>query len=155
MALIFVTNFIGISIGAGAAGTLIGGYASDRLVSKLGISARALVLAISQVLNNPKLSLINCKLICLTDILNYSQLIASPFAFALFFLEPPLALFSLLAAYIAGKYIFGMIFTLSKSRPNWISNFSRNVVWRHVCNSGGTRPYRHSFQGCVNCTFLH
>lgn len=39
----------GISIGAGAVGTVIGGVLSDRLVSKLGISARALVLAISQV----------------------------------------------------------------------------------------------------------
>lgn len=35
--------------GTGAVGTLIGGYLSDKLVYKMGISARALVLALSQV----------------------------------------------------------------------------------------------------------
>lgn len=39
----------GISIGGGALGSVAGGYISDRLVTRLGISARALVLAASQV----------------------------------------------------------------------------------------------------------
>lgn len=39
----------GISIGGGALGSVVGGYISDRLVNRLGISARALVLAGSQV----------------------------------------------------------------------------------------------------------
>ncbi|XP_035709150.1 uncharacterized protein LOC118436091 isoform X2 [Folsomia candida] len=106
----------GISIGAGAAGTLIGGYASDRLVSKLGISARALVLAIS-------------------------QLIASPFAFALFFLEPPLALFSLLAAYIAAEMWFGVMFAiLVELVPTDIRSKAVSIVLFCINNVGGNTP---------------
>ncbi|CAL8071526.1 unnamed protein product [Orchesella dallaii] len=77
----------GISIGGGAIGSVCGGYLSDRLVNRLGISARALVLA-------------------------GSQLISVPFTVGLLYLEPPYAFLSLLIGYITSEMWFGVMYAI-------------------------------------------
>ncbi len=69
-----------ITIGGGSIGVVLGGFLSDRLVSKLGLSGRALVLAISQALS-------------------------FPFALGTLYLNPPMSFFSLLIGYFFGKLI--------------------------------------------------
>lgn len=62
----------------GVLGSILGGITSDRLVSRLGVSARAVVLAVG-------------------------QLIATPFAFGLLYLDPPLAFIPQSIGYLFGK----------------------------------------------------
>lgn len=64
-----------ITIFGGSLGVVLGGFVSDRLVSRLGIPSRALVLAAS-------------------------QLIAAPFALGLLYLDPPYAFISLFVGFL-------------------------------------------------------
>lgn len=67
-----------ITIFGGSFGVIIGGFLSDRLVSRLGMASRALVLAASQI-------------------------IATPFALGLLYLQPPAAFLSLFVGFLFGK----------------------------------------------------
>jgi len=67
-----------ITIFGGSFGVILGGFLNDRLVSRLGMASRALVLAASQI-------------------------IATPFALGLLYLQPPAAFLSLFVGFLFGK----------------------------------------------------
>lgn len=74
-----------ITILGGSLGVILGGYMSDRLVTRMGIASRALVLA-------------------------GSQLLAAPFALGLLYLDPPYAFLSLFIGYLFGKTSRGYLY---------------------------------------------
>ncbi|XP_039262750.2 protein spinster-like [Styela clava] len=71
----------------GTVGIALGGFISDLVVSKYGANTRMWVLATS-------------------------QLIASPFAFGVLYLDPPFCFFSLIGAYLFAEMWFGILFAV-------------------------------------------
>ncbi|KAF2352636.1 Major facilitator superfamily [Trinorchestia longiramus] len=76
-----------VSIVGGTVGVAVGGFVSDRLVKKIGVKARLYVLS-------------------------GSQLVATPFAAGVLYLEPPAAMYSLLGAYLFAEMWFGILFAV-------------------------------------------
>ncbi|ODM94927.1 Protein spinster 2, partial [Orchesella cincta] len=105
-----------ITIGGGSLGVILGGYVSDRLVSRLGISSRALVLA-------------------------GSQIIATPFALGLLYLKPPYAFMSLFIGYLFAEMWYGVVFAiLVELLPASFRSLGLAISLFVVNNVGGNLP---------------
>ena len=78
---------LGCSIGGGGFGVFFGGWFSDRIVQKMGLHSRLWVLG-------------------------GFQLLATPFAVLVLYLEPPGALVSLIAYYFCSETWFAILFTV-------------------------------------------
>ncbi|OXA52097.1 putative metabolite transport protein HI_1104 [Folsomia candida] len=106
----------GIYCIGGVAGSILGGITSDRLVNRLGVSARAIVLAVG-------------------------QLIATPFAIGMLYLDPPMAFIPQSIGYLFGAMWFGALFTiLVELVPPSIRSSAFGVAFFVMENVGGNFP---------------
>ncbi|CAL4234721.1 unnamed protein product [Meganyctiphanes norvegica] len=104
------------SIFGGSLGVAVGGIVSDKLVKRLGLRARLYVLAAS-------------------------QLLATPFAIGVLYLEPPGAFFSLLGAYIFAEMWFGVMFAVLMDLVPSESRATAVGIFLFVMNNvGGNLP---------------
>ncbi|OXA59747.1 D-xylose transporter [Folsomia candida] len=105
-----------ITIFGGSIGVIFGGFVSDILVSRLGLSARALVLAVSQV-------------------------VAFPFALATLCYDPPISFFALLIGYFFAEMWYGVVFAiLVELLPHEIRSLGMAVALFAINNFGGNVP---------------
>jgi len=103
------------SIG-GILGSILGGISSDRLVKRLGVRARAIVLAVG-------------------------QLIATPFSIAMFYMDPPWVFVPQAIGYLFGAMWFGAMFTiLVEITPVSIRSTAFGVAFFIMENFGGNFP---------------
>jgi MFS family permease len=100
----------------GIAGSILGGVTSDRLVNRLGVAARAVVLAVG-------------------------QLLATPFAVGLLYFDPPIAFIPQSIGYLFGAMWFGAMFTiLVELVPPSIRSSAFGVAFFIMENVGGNLP---------------
>lgn len=100
----------------GILGSLLGGVSSDKLVKRLGVSARAVVLAVGQI-------------------------IATPFSIAMFYIDPPWVFIPQAIGYLFGAMWFGAMFTiLVEVTPPKIRSTAFGVAFFIMENFGGNFP---------------
>ncbi|KAK2713773.1 probable 4-methylmuconolactone transporter isoform X2 [Artemia franciscana] len=105
-----------VSIFGGSFGIIAGGFVSDRVVSKVGLHARAWVLGLS-------------------------QLLAAPFAIGVLLLPAPYTFISLLISYIFAETWFGILFAvLVEVLPSYMSSTTIGVFLFIMNNVGGNLP---------------
>ncbi|ODM92134.1 Protein spinster 1 [Orchesella cincta] len=124
-ALYFQVYYPGLDVGwwltaiyciGGVLGSVLGGVTSDMLVNKLGVKARAVVLAVG-------------------------QLVATPFSVLMFYMDPPYVFIPQTVGYLFGAMWFGAMFTiLVEIIPSSIRSTAFGVAFFIMENFGGNFP---------------